>query len=208
MSAVLAEPGSAMWLEQRCGRLTASRIADAFRKKKGGDWAQTRRTYQIELLADRLTGLATDHYVSREMLWGIEHEADAIAAYEFDHDVTVQPGAFREHPTIPMAGATPDGFVAEIGLVEIKNPKTTTFIEIVLDDAPDADHVAQCLWQLASCPERAWVDLRYNDVRLPIGVGKYEIRIEREVNAEIIKDMETEARAFLDELAELQKRFV
>lgn len=205
MNAVPAEYGSALWLQQRAGKLTASRAGDAFRKLKSGTWAQTRRTYQIELLAERLTGLATEHYISREMLWGIEHEADAIAAYEYDHDVEVRPGIFVEHPTIENAGCTPDGFVGDDGLVEIKNPKTTTLLEIILAEQPEPDHLAQVMFQLSCCPERKYCDLRYHDTRLPLGVGKFELRIHRD--EKIIAAIEAEARQFLAELAALEEKF-
>lgn len=205
MSAVLAPQGSAEWLHQRGGKLTASRAADAFRKLKSGAWAATRRVYMIELLAERLTGLATDHYLSREMLFGIEHEPDAIAAYEFDHDCTVQPGVFVEHPTISNMGATPDGFVGDDGIVEMKNPKTTTFLEVVLSGQPDPDHLAQAMFQLACAPSRKWCDLRYHDVRLPLNVCNFEIRVHRE--PAIIAAIEAQAREFLSELDALESRF-
>lgn len=203
MAAVIV-PGSPEWFEHRGGKLTASRMADAVRKLKSGAWAKTRHDYMIELLAERFTGLATDHYVSREMLWGIEHEEDARFAYENDHDCDVAPGVFVDHPTIADFGCTPDGFVGDDGLVEFKNPKTTTFLEVMLSGQPEPDHLVQSMTQLACCPTRKWCDLRYHDSRMPIALQKFEIRIHRD--EKIIGAMETEARAFLDEVSELEAK--
>jgi hypothetical protein len=39
--------------------------------KRGGE-AASRRDYRAELIAERLTGRAEDHYVSKEMKFGTE----------------------------------------------------------------------------------------------------------------------------------------
>jgi exodeoxyribonuclease (lambda-induced) len=216
MSAVLAEQGSADWIYARSGKLTASRFADAVATLKDGNWAKARHDYMIELLAERLTGLAAAHYVSREMLEGIEAEEYAVAAYEFERDVECDPIGFVEHPSIANAGASPDRAVGKVGLLEVKAPKSTTFIELRLDkesgyayprkssDA-DAGYIAQCMWQLACCPEREWNDLTYYDARMPQGKQLYVRRIMRD--DKIIAAMEAEARRFLDELDALEQKF-
>jgi hypothetical protein len=217
MSAVLVEQGSAMWIASRVGKLTASRVCDAFAKLKGGEYAKCRRDYMLELLSERLTGLAAPHYLSREMLEGIENEPGGVAAYEFQNDCECEPIGFVDHPVIPMSGASPDRAVGDVGLLEIKAPKTTTFIGVRLvhehgdedykpsRDDPDDGYLAQCMWQLACCPGRQWVDLAYYDPRMPVGKQLYVRRINRD--EKIIAAMETEARLFLDELAALEDRF-
>lgn len=202
-------PGSAEWFDARAGCLTASRIGDAFGKLKSGAPAQSRDDYLIELVAERMTGRAADHYISRDMLLGIETEPDAIAAYEWANDCTVQKLGFVFHPTIQWAGATPDGAVGDDGLVECKCPRSTTFVALRLavecaqpikhaSLKTDEDYVAQGMWQLA-CTGRKWCDLAYYDPNMPQGLQLYVRRIERD--EAIIAAMEAEARAFLDEVA-------
>lgn len=212
MSAVPAlEPGSIAWIEARAGCLTASRIADAFAKLKSGAWAQSRYDYLIELVAERLTGRAADHYVSRDMLLGIETEPAAIAAYEWANDCTVEPLGYVTHPTIQWAGATPDGAIGADGLFEAKCPRSTTFValRLVVEHAhpikhaslgTDDGYIAQIMWQLA-CTGRKWCDLAYYDPNMPQGLQLYVRRIERD--EKMIAAMETEARSFLDEVAAL-----
>jgi YqaJ-like viral recombinase domain len=209
MSAVLAmEPGSQEWMDARTGCLTASRMSDAFAKLKSGAWAQSRYDYLIELVAERLTGRAADHFVSRDMLLGIETEPDAIAAYEWAHDCTVEKLGYAAHPTIQWAGATPDGGVGDDGLIECKCPRSTTFValrlvvehEMAMKHAAlntDEGYLAQIMWQLA-CTGRQWCDLAYYDPHMPQGLQLYVRRIERD--EKIIAAMETEARAFLAEV--------
>jgi putative phage-type endonuclease len=209
MSAALElDQGAPAWIEARAGCLTASRIADAFAKLKSGAWAQSRYDYLVELVAERLTGRAADHYVSRDMLLGIETEPDAIAAYEWANDCTVEKPGYVMHPTIPFAGATPDGLVGDDGLIECKCPRSTTFVAVRLVHeraqpikhaglATDEGYAGQIMWQLA-CTGRKWCDLAYYDPHMPQGLQLYVRRIVRD--EKIIAAMETEARAFLAEV--------
>jgi exodeoxyribonuclease (lambda-induced) len=216
MSAVMIEQGSPEWLEIRAGKLTASRFAEAVAKLKNGTYAKSRHDLLIELLSERLTGRAAPHFISREMLEGIEAEPSAVAAYEFAHDCEARPIGFVEHPTIPNAGASPDRAIGDVGLLEVKAPKTSTLLELRLakehgyaypnkrEDADDG-YLAQCMWQLACCPEREWCDLAYYDERLPMALQLWVRRIHRD--DKVIAAMEAEARAFLAELDALEIKF-
>ena len=66
--------GTGAWLSQRCGKLTASRMAEALAVRKDKKPAAERLNLLKELLAERLTGDAMPHYVSPEMRHGIEYE--------------------------------------------------------------------------------------------------------------------------------------
>ena len=81
----------------RLGKLTASRIADATAKLANGRWGASRATYMADLVAERLTGVSAERYVSKEMLWGIETEAHAKRAYEWFHE-PIQAVGFVDHP--------------------------------------------------------------------------------------------------------------
>lgn len=214
MSAVLAEQGSALWIEQRLGCLTASRVVDAFKKLAGGGWAKARHDYMVELVSERLTGLPVSHFINREMMEGIENEPSAVAAYEWKYDVVAEEVGFLLHPTIPRAGASPDRLIGK-NLLEVKAPKSTTFIELRLakehghaypnkrDDADDG-YLAQCMWQLACKPDAEWCDLAYYDPRMPSGLELYVRRIHRD--EKIIAAMEAEARTFLAEVDALEAK--
>lgn len=201
---MLTDQERAEWLATKVGKLGASRFADAVRKLKGGQWAKSRRTLQIELVAERLSGMKQDHYLSVEMLRGLEMEDVAAAAYEMKFDVELDTCLFIENPRVPMSGATPDRrVIGRKKLVEFKCPKTTTFCEAAIDGIPDEDYVAQCYWQIAT-DDADECDLVYFDDRLPMAMQMLVFPIKR--NAKLIEAMESQAREFLAEVAELVEK--
>ena len=157
--------GTPEWLQARCGRVTASRIADVVARTKAG-WGAARATYMGQLLAERLTGQPQESFVSPAMRWGSACEDQARAAYEYWTDQDVSSVGFVSHASVAMSGASPDGLVGQQGLVELKCPTTVTHIDTVIGDEVPPRHLHQIQWQLA-CTGRAWCDFVSFDPRLP-----------------------------------------
>lgn len=188
---------TAEWLEIRCGKITASRIADVLATlKKGGEGAD-RKNYRIEVLAERISGRIEDHYVSAEMAWGSEFEPIARSAYEIATGEIVDTVGFVLHPTFDFAGGSPDGLVGEDGGIELKCPKTTTHIKWMTAGGVPEEHQAQCLWNMA-CAERDWWDFISFDPRMPDGLKVYIERMERDEAR--IRLIEAEVVRFNDEI--------
>jgi hypothetical protein len=77
-----AEQRSPAWFAARAGRLTGSRAGDMLATIKSGE-AAARRDLRTQLVVERLTGQPQeDTFINAAMQWGIDHEADAFAAYE------------------------------------------------------------------------------------------------------------------------------
>jgi putative phage-type endonuclease len=188
--------GSPEWHQARLGKVTASRVADVIAKTKTG-WGASRANYMAELLVERLTGNPTEGYSNAAMQWGVDTEPTARAAYELMHDCTVEIVGFVPHPKIAMAGASPDGYVGEAGLVEIKCPNTGTQLDTLLGGAIPAKYVAQMQWQMA-CSGRLWCDWVSFDPRLPAAMQLHVHRVVRD--PAMITDLETQVIAFLAEL--------
>jgi putative phage-type endonuclease len=188
--------GSPEWIAIRLGKVTASRVADVVAKTKSG-WGASRANYQAELIAERLTGVAAEAYVNGAMQWGIAQEADARAAYEWLKQTPVQEVGFVPHPSIAMSGASPDGYVGEEGLVELKAPNTSTHIETLLGQKVPEKYITQMMWQMA-CSGRLWCDYVSYDPRLPEPMRLFVRRIPRD-NARIA-ELEKDVIAFLQEL--------
>lgn len=186
------------WRRFRLGKLTASRIADATAKTKTG-YGASRANYMAELLAERLTQAPYEQFVSAAMQRGTDLEPDAIAAYEFRMDVEVEPVGFCVHPEIEAAGASPDGLIADDGLVEVKCPNTSTHINWLLGAKIDEKYVKQMMWQM-TCTGRKYCDFVSYEPRLPEPMCTFVQRIHRD--DDVIADLESEARAFLKELDE------
>lgn len=188
--------GSPEWFALRVGKVTASRVADVIAKTKTG-WGASRANYMAELIAERLTGEPAEKYTNAAMAWGTEKEPDARAAYEFFRDAHVVEVAFIDHPVIGMTGASPDGFVGDHGLVEIKCPNTATHLDTLLSQSIPGKYVTQMLWQMA-CTGRQWCDFVSYDPRLPEAMSLFVKRVERDDKE--IADLEAKVAEFLGEL--------
>jgi putative phage-type endonuclease len=184
------------WIAARVGKATASRIGDVVARTKTG-WSALRANYMADLIAERLTGVRVDGYVSAAMAWGIEQEPQARAAYEFYCDATVRESDFIDHPRIARSGASPDGLVGDDGLVEFKCPNTATHIETLLGGSIPGDYVAQMQWQMA-CTGRAWCDFVSFDPRLPPAMSLHVRRVERDERT--INKLEQAVCEFLAEI--------
>lgn len=190
------EQRSPEWYAARCGKLTASRIAEALAKTKSG-WGASRANIRTEIICERLTGVATEGFVNKEMQWGTEKEPDGRAAYEFHSDVDVVLVGFVDHPRIAMSGASPDGLVGDDGLLEIKCPNTATHLDTLLGAPIPDKYIKQMQWQLA-CTGRKWCDFVSYDPRVPEEMRLYVQRVPRD--DDLISTMEIEAALFLREV--------
>lgn len=199
---VEAIAGTANWHAARRGLLTASRIADAIAVLKNGKPSESRRKLAFELLAERISGVAVDHYVTPAMQWGIDNQSGAIAAYEAQTGELVGPEVFVLHPEIDWSGATPDGLVGRDGLIEVKCPTTPKHVAWCLAGEVPDEHCPQMLWQLA-CTRRKWVDFVSFDPR----VNHPQLFVRRfEPARELIEEIEAKARDFLAEVAAMAEQ--
>lgn len=192
------DQGTAEWLEARLGKATASRISDIVAKTKSGPSA-SRANYAAQLVAERLTGEPTEAFTSAAMQHGTDTEAEARDAYRIHALCEVKECGFFDHPTVEMSGASPDGLVADDGLVEIKCPNTATHIATLLGKSVPAKYVHQIQWQLA-CTGRQWCDFVSYDPRLPDSMKLFVRRVER--SDDVIAELEREVCAFLAEIDE------
>ncbi|AWV18781.1 exonuclease [Methylobacterium sp. XJLW] len=189
--------GSSQWLEARCGRFTASRGHEAFAFRKDGKPYAARENYIMEVVAERLTGYATQHFVSSAMMDGQEREPQAADAYAFLFGADLTQVGFVEHPQIPMSGASPDRLVGEDGLLEIKCPTIKTHLDTLLCGEIPEEYLAQMRWQMA-CTGRQWCDFASWHPSVPAHLRLWVKRLHRD-DAQIAKD-EAAVVAFLAEV--------
>lgn len=185
------------WYEARAGRVTASPVLKVYKKTKAG-YSTQREDYKFQLIAERLVGTTISGFKSASMTRGIQKEAEARERYQRLTNYPVTEVGFIPHPTIEMAGASPDGFVGDDGIIEVKCPDSKQAVEVLLNDYLDDAYKAQMMWQLA-CTGRQWADYVVFDDRLPPPMQLYVRRIERD--DKLIADVETEVRKFLSEIA-------
>lgn len=190
------------WHAARCGRVTASRVADIVRQTKTG-FSAMRATYMAELLSERLTNTQESGYTSPDMQHGHDYEDEAARTYAFVRDATVTPVGFVRHPTIEQSGCSPDRLVGEDGLAQIKCPKTKTHIDTLLGKKIDADYLKQMQWEMA-CTGRVWCDFVSYDPRMPSELQLHVERVYRD--QKVIDDLSSAVETFLSELSEKEGR--
>lgn len=192
----MMQQGTPEWHAARLGKVTASRVADVIATAKTG-YAASRANYMAELALEILTGQRQEGFTNAAMQWGTATEPMARAAYESARNVFVVEVGLIDHPSIDMAGASPDGLVGDVGLLEIKCPNSATHIQTLRSKAPDGKYITQMQWQMA-CTERHWCDFVSFDPRMPDGLQLYIQRIDRD--SKVIEQLEAEVKKFRKEL--------
>jgi len=184
------------WFKARLGKVTASRVADVLAKTKTG-YSASRDNYMAQLVVERMTNTQAESFTNAAMQWGTDQEPFARAAYEVQQNVLVDETGLVDHPTIEMAGASPDGLVGEDGLVEIKCPNTATHIDTLLTQTVPGKYITQMQFQMA-CTGRQWCDFVSFDPRMPTKAQLFVKRVQRDDG--FIKEMESEITKFLAEV--------
>lgn len=189
---------SEQWHALRCGKITASRIKDLSAKPK--DKNKVLNATLFDILQERLTGKPKQKKITCAMQWGIDHEPQAIIAYEHETWRSVQECGFIEHPTIPLSGASPDGLVGDDGLIEIKCPETATHLNTLITGQVPSEYLPQITWQMA-CTGRSWCDFVSFDPRLPENLQIKIIRVHRtDVDIDSLEKLVIECNNKLDEI--------
>ena len=167
------------WFEARRGLVTASKIKDIAKKQKNGSFYATRETYKNQLIAEIITGVSIKIPTSDAMQHGIDTEEAARKAYQEIVWDEVTEASFVKHSRIERSGASPDGYVGDKGLLEIKCPTTVTHVLTLRNNEMPEDHAYQVQWQMA-CTGRKFCDFMSYDPRLPEQYRIYLERIDRD----------------------------
>lgn len=192
------------WFAQRIGKVTASRVKDVMAKTKSGPSA-SRKNYLMELLCQRLTGAREEGFTNSAMQRGTELEPLARSAYEVRSGFMVREAGFVVHPEHDGTGASPDGFVDDDGLIEIKCPNTAQHIACIQSGKYDAKYWWQMQHQM-ECTGRAWCDFVSFDDRLPEPLQLFVARVERDDKA--ASEMMSEVLEFIGELDALENEML
>ena len=192
------EQGTDEWFAIRCGKVTASRVADVIATTKTG-YSASRANYEAQLICEILTGKPAESFTNSAMQWGTETEPLARAQYELKTGEMVNQVGFVVHPMIEQAGASPDGLVGSEGLIEIKCPNTSTHLDTLLAQKVPSKYITQMTWQMV-CTGRKWCDFVSYDPRLPENLQLFVQRIE--LDEDYAKKLQNEVVMFLVEVNE------
>lgn len=188
------------WHQARLGKVTASNLSNVTASTRSGESAY-RRNYRLRLITERLTGKQTEFTINQAMQHGIDTEDEARDFYVFKYNDVEEVG-FIDHPTIDMAGASPDGLVGDDGLIEIKCRQPHNHTETLISNQIPSNYKLQMFWQMA-CTGRRWCDYVSYCPSFPEELKMVVIRLEW--NDEQIKLLEEEVIKFLTEVEDTIK---
>ena len=82
----------------------------------------TSRDEAMRRMVRAYQGLPSEFVGNIATSWGTNHEEEAREAFEYHVGTRVSPATFVVHPTLPWLGASPDGYVDNHAVLEIKCP--------------------------------------------------------------------------------------
>lgn len=157
------EQGGDSWLAARCGVLTASEIKLILTPKTLKYASNDKsRSHVYELLAQRITKHVEPQYIGDDMLRGMEDEITAREIYSQRFSPVEEVGFITNDDYGFTIGYSPDGLVADDGLIEVKSRRQKYQVQTIVDwiesgAAPD-DYLLQCQTGML-VSGRDWIDL-------------------------------------------------
>lgn len=198
------QPHTKEWFDLRCGTFTASEIWKLMTdpRSKKDLLSKTAETYILEKVHEKVTGKIKMGVDNFSTMWGVEHEPLALKWYGKLTGHDMQDSYLVFHETIEGFSCTPDQFVNEDGLCEVKCP------------ANGANHLKHCFitaseymkqefpeyyWQVTAqmlITGRKWCDFVSFDPRIPGTFGMFIYRVElNEIDAALLEDRVKNARS-------------
>jgi len=184
------------WFAARLGKVTASRVADVLATRKGME-STVRAKYKLQLATERLTGQKANNFINQAMQDGIDREPIAKDIYSHVIEKDILDVGFIDHPTIQMAGASPDGLIDDDSILEVKCPIETTHTQYLLDKKFPVKYKPQVQFQLAATGRDYCHFVSYN----PNFEPKLQLMIVKEYRDDkYIAEIEAKIKEFLDEV--------
>jgi putative phage-type endonuclease len=132
------EQGTEQWMTLRRGIVTASTVGKLLTPTLKVADNDTSRALTLTLAAERITGFTEETAMTSDMWRGVEMEPYARDLYSTHYQQAVEHGFMRYDGDGWTLGYSPDGLVANHGLIEIKAPRQKTHLRTILaDEVPD-----------------------------------------------------------------------
>jgi hypothetical protein len=152
---VEAEQRSPEWHAARLGLFTSSEIYKLMSepKKKTEVLSEGAKTYIMQKVAERITGICEEVYVNNSMQWGVENEPIAVKWLSIIGDFNILETKFTYIEGMNYGGSG-DGWIREIdSALEVKCLNTANHLaEIRLAESADSirQNLSNRYWQITS----------------------------------------------------------
>lgn len=194
MIEVDCEQGSPEWVEARRGLPTASCFCDILAGGKG----IMRSKYRLRLVLERLTGAVAKSFENAATRAGQEREPLARNAFEVKTRQIVRQVGFVRHATLE-AGASPDGFIGEDELIEVKCPEPAAHLEVLRSRKVPPEYVLQVQGELWICERKRAKFISWSP-EFPPALQLVIVPVERD--PVVIDRLRAAVPTFLDEVRE------
>jgi len=185
--------GEKEWFQARCGIPTSSNF-DKIVTTTGAPSKQAEK-YCFTLAGERVTGFKEETYQNAAMQRGVEMEAEAVSFYELTNDVKSEQVGFCLTDDGKI-GCSPDRFIENDGILEVKCPIMSTAVSYLLNKDIDKEYFQQLQGQLY-VTGRKWVDI----ISYYPGLKPLIIRVERD--EAFLKKLDVELKLFCEKLEEI-----
>lgn len=192
--------GSDEWLALRTGLLTASEMKLILTPTLKAASNDKERAHLYELLAQRLTRYVEPSYVSDDMLRGRDDELEARHLYGKHIAPVAEVGFITNDKWGFTLGYSPDGLVADDGLIECKSRRQKYQVQTLVTREVPAEYVLQLQTGLL-VSERKWIDFITYSGGLPM------MTVRAYPDPEIQDAIITAASAFEKRLADALGRY-
>lgn len=191
------EQRSLEWYKLRASKFTGSDFYIVMGKK-----GITRSNLILKKACERINGyIEEETYTNKDIQRGIELEPKARLLYEIKTNNKVEEIAFCELDD--FTGCSPDGLVGDDGIIEIKSPKDTIYLDRCITGEIPQEYMIQMQFNMYVL-DRKWCDfVNYNEnfKDKPILIQ----RVER--NEEIIEEIKAKLEEAKQEVQDIIEKF-
>lgn len=192
----MIEQNTQEWLIQRGGKFTASMFHELFAK----DTTQTYKNAIYKVAFERLTGELVESEFQGNYWTERGHELEPLAIEEYEklNNVFVDKTGFIQ--LNDWIGCSPDGLIGDNGVIEVKSPKYSTFMEYLLkEDYLPTNYKWQVYGELL-VTGREWVDFVVYYPKMKLYVKRYY----RDEN--ILKELENQLNSSIEEVQNVMEK--
>lgn len=199
--------GTEDWFALRVGKVTGTRLKSVVGTKK------VQETLLYELIAEELTGIQEELPMSYAMRWGVEHEEEAIDAYEKAYNVKTKTVGFCVSKEFDFLGLSPDRLIKKgkkyVKGVEVKAPTTKTVVKYMLDGTIPTEYKWQVINYFLVCESLTEVDFVIYDPRIHNPALRLTvINVKREEVVDDIDKAKAALKEFRSRWNELQSKLL
>ena len=192
------------WMDLRCGKATASNFG-TFMANYGKAFGEPAKKYAVQVALERVTGCKDENgYSNEHMERGHLLEPVARALYEQTYFVDVTNGGFFD---CGYYGDSPDGLVANDGVIEIKSVTPAVHYNTLSRSKHDPAYTWQLVGHL-DCTGRDWVDFVSFCPDFPEDKQLIVYRVDRDQMQQEIEMLRERREQFNEMVCEIHNRII